>query len=291
MSWFIFALLTAFLSSLAALFEKRALNRLHSIDFSAGIAFTTAFLTLPILFTASWEMVSVKALVLMFLLSFMAAWGFLNVTRGVRHMEISLSAPLFLLGPLITTIFAFIILGEKISLLQMAGMLVLMFGAYVLETKHVLEGGEFLQNIWGNKYSRYIIFGLLLYGLTSVGDRVVVGLWNVPVPLYTAIIQLFIAVQFLFLTWKFRGSPLASMRLVQKYWVSILVLAILTIGYRMTYGFAIAVATSVGLVVAIKRTASLFATIIGGELFHDHGVLRKSIACIIMMVGVLLIAI
>ncbi len=288
MTWFFYALLTAFLSSIASLFERRALYRIHSIDFSAAIAFTTAILTLPILFTASWETITPKVLALTFVLSFVAALAFLSVTRGVRHMEISLSAPLFLLGPLITTFFAFLILNEHVTQLQVVGMVVLLLGAYALETKHLLRGGEFVQNIWGNKYSRLILIGLLLYGLTSVGDRMILGMWGVPVALYTAIIQLFIALQFLLLTWLFRGSPMASMRLVQKYWKSILVLALLTIGYRMAQGYATALA-SIGLVVAIKRSASLFTTIIGGEIFHDHDVWKKAFACVIMILGVTLI--
>ena len=290
MTWFFYALLTAFLSSLAAIFERRALYHMHSIDFSAAIAFVTAILTLPFLFTSSWESISIKVLLLTFTLSFVAALAFLSVTRGVRHMEISLSSPLFLFGPLITTLFAFIILGERVTSMQITGMCVLLVGAYVLETTHLLSGGEFWKNTWGNLYSRFILVGLILYGLTSIGDRIILKTWEVPVPLYTALIQLFIAVQFLFLTWHFRGSPKASIILVQKYWKSLVVLAILTIGYRMAQGNAIAIAASVGLVIAIKRSANLFTTLIGGEIFHDHNIWRKTLACAIMVVGVCLIA-
>lgn len=289
MTWLFFALLTAFLSSLAALAERRALYRIHSIDFAAAIAFTTAALTLPVLFTADWNKVTPLVLGFIFILSFVSAMAFLSVTRGVRHMEISLSSPLFLLGPIITTIFAFIILSERITLLQFLGMCVLMLGAYMLETKHLLRGKEFFANIWENKYSRYILFGLLLYGLTSVGDRIILGRMGVPVALYTAIIQLFIAIQFLILTYRFRGSPKASMQLVTKYWKSILIIALITVGYRVAQGYATAIA-SVGLVIAIKRSSNLFTTIIGGEIFHDHDLWRKAFACIVMILGVCLIA-
>lgn len=290
MTWLAYALLTAFFSALTSLFEKRALYKLHSVDFAAALAFSVALLTSPILFTSSWEKITPGVFALIFLVSLLAAIAFLNVIRGIRHMEISLSSPMFLLGPLITTLFAFILLNERILPQQIFGMIILLIGTYILETEHVSHGKEFLKNIWGNKYSRFILFGLLLYGLSAVGDRIILGRIGVAPTLYTAIIQVFIAIHFLLLTWHHRGSPVASMKLVQKYWKAVLILALFTIGYRIAQSYATALA-AVGLVVAIKRSASLFTTIIGGEIFHDHNIWRKAFACTVMLGGIYLIAV
>lgn len=290
MTWLGYALLSALFSGLASLFEKRTLNRLHSIDFSAAIAFTTALITFPVLFTSSWEKVTPTALLIMVGTSLLAAWAFLSVTRGIRHIEISLSSPLFLFGPLITTLLAYILLGERIALLQIVGMLILLLGAYVLETTHFIDVREFWNNVWKNKYTRYILFGLVLYALTTVGDRIVLGKFGVPPALNLAIVQFLIAIEFLLLAWHHRGSPIASFKLVQAHWKSIIILAILMVTYRYFHSLAIMIAAA-GLVTAIKRSASLFTTIIGGKLFHDHGIWRKSFACLIMLIGVYLIAI
>lgn len=289
MTWLGYALLSAFFSGLASLFEKRTLNRLHSIDFSAAIAVTTAVLTFPVLFTTSWEKVTPTTIFIMFGISILAAWAFLSVTRGIRHIEISLSSPLFLLGPFITTLFAFIILGEHISPIQLSGMLVLLLGTYILETTHFLDVGEFWNNVTKNKYTRYIIFGLMLYAMTAVGDRILLSRLEVPAALELAIVQCFIAIEFLILIWYRRGSPVASIKLVQEHWKSILLLALLMVTYRYFSAVAIALVAA-GLVTAIKRSASLFTTLIGGSLFHDRGVWRKTTACLIMLIGVYLIA-
>lgn len=290
MTWLGYALISALFSGLASIFEKRTLNRLHSIDFSAAIAFTTALITLPILFTSSWEKITPLTLLIMFAISLFAAWAFISVTRGIRHMEISLSSPLFLLGPLITTLLAFILLGERISALQVTGMVILLLGTYILETTHFMKVGEFWNNIWRNKYTQYILLGLVLYAFTAIGDRIVLGKFGVPAALELAIVQCFIAVEFLFLTWHYRGSPIASLRLVQTHWKSIILLALLMITYRYFHALAIALAAA-GLVTAIKRSTSLFSTVIGGSLFHDHGIWRKTTACLIMLIGVYMIAI
>lgn len=289
MTWLGYALLSALFSGLASVFEKHTLNRLHSIDFSAAIALATALITLPILFTSSWEKITPLILGITFGSSLLAAWAFISVTRGIRHMEISLSSPLFLLGPFITTLFAFILLGEKISSLQVTGMVILLLGTYILETTHFMEVKEFWNNIWKNKYSRYILFGLILYAITATTDRVVLGKFSVPAGLNLAIAQVFIAIEFLFLTWHYRGSPFTSFKLVQTHWKSIIILALLMVSYRYFSSLAIALAAA-GLVTAVKRSTSLFSTIIGSRLFHDHGIWRKTTACLIMLIGVYLIA-
>ena len=40
-----------------------------------------------------------------------------------------------------------------------------------------------------------------------------------------------------------------------------------------------------GLVIAVKRMSAFFVVLIGGELFHEKNLLRKSIACLIMLAG------
>jgi uncharacterized membrane protein len=45
----------------------------------------------------------------------------------------------------------------------------------------------------------------------------------------------------------------------------------------------------ISLVIPIKRLSALFSTVIGGELFHEKYLLRKSIACVVMIIGAVLI--
>jgi uncharacterized membrane protein len=68
----------------------------------------------------------------------------------------------------------------------------------------------------------------------------------------------------------------------------IFLISILTIGYRYTQLLAVSLAP-VALVLAIKRTSVFWATIIGGKLFKDTSLLRKSIAVTIIVIGAILI--
>lgn len=289
MTWFIFAVLAAFLTSLSAMVEKKTLSHLHAIDFSIVLAIFAALLTLPALFTSSWETIDTKAIALLIGVSLLATFAFIGVIRGVRHLDVSTSSSLFLLGPFITSLIAFLFLGETLSHLQLGGMLLLALGVYILETKHFWHGGEFWSAIWGDKYSRFILLGLLLYGFTSTGDRIALGYWHIPAVLYTALTQLFIAVFFILVAYYYRGGLASSYQTAKVNWKLILLVALLTTGYRVMQSQAAALA-AIGLVVAIKRSSALFTTIVGGEIFREHDLVRKTVACTIMIAGVYLIA-
>jgi len=59
-------------------------------------------------------------------------------------------------------------------------------------------------------------------------------------------------------------------------------------GYRLSYLQAVSL-YQVSLVYPIYRLSSLFATVLGGEFFHEKHILKKSIAAIIMLIGSYLI--
>lgn len=289
MTWFIFAVLAAFLTSLSTMVEKKTLAHLHAIDFSIVLSIFAALLSLPVLFTSSWDTIDAKALGLLLVVSLLATFAFIGVIRGVRHLEVSTSSSLFLLGPFITSLIAFLFLGEKLSPLQLGGMFLLALGIYVLETRHFWRGGEFWSAIWGDKYSRFILFGLLLYGFTATGDRIALGYWHIPPLLYTALVQLLIACFFIPIAISYRGGFSSSYQTAKANWKLILLVALLTTGYRIMQSQAAALA-AIGLVVAIKRSSALFTTIVGGEIFREHDLVRKTIACTIMILGVYIIA-
>jgi len=60
------------------------------------------------------------------------------------------------------------------------------------------------------------------------------------------------------------------------------------VGHRLAQMQAIQLAYA-GLVIAIKRMSAFFVVLIGGEIFHEKNLLRKSIACLIMIGGAALI--
>ncbi|MFH1589978.1 MAG: hypothetical protein ABIB43_05410 [archaeon] len=59
---------------------------------------------------------------------------------------------------------------------------------------------------------------------------------------------------------------------------------------NMSYLLAVATpGAAISLIIPIKRTSSLFTTLIGGKLFHEKNLLIKILASIIMIWGVVFI--
>ncbi len=289
MMWFVFATLSALMASLSTIIEKRTLKDLHATDFSFVIAGLVALWSLPLLFFAPPFSLTPLILGTIYGTSILASFAYLEVTKGVRHMEISSSAPLFLLSPFITALFAFLALQETLTEGQLGGMALLAIGTYILETTHLRDVKEFIRHFLGDHYARLIVLGLCVYALTSTIDRIILGSWGVPVLLYLSLIHLSIFLNFFFYAMYQKRDLRAIWARAYAHRGSLLLVSFLSVGHRLAYAEAIAHA-AVALVVSVKRSSSLFTTIIGGQLFHDHALMRKSVACTIMFLGVALLA-
>ena len=73
-------------------------------------------------------------------------------------------------------------------------------------------------------------------------------------------------------------------------WIFITAIFILSSRVFLITAFTIPTA-KLALIGAIKRLSSLMATIVGGEIYHDHNLPMKIVACIIMLMGAILIII
>ena len=105
----------------------------------------------------------------------------------------------------------------------------------------------------------------------------------------TAFQHIYFAVLFSIIFFFFRSKAKISSASLNKDnigWIALI--SVLTIGYRYTQIVAVSLA-SVALVLAIKRTSVFWATIIGGKLFHDKDLLKRSIAAILILIGAILI--
>lgn len=289
MTWFFYAIISSFFASLETIVEKKLLEKQHATTFSTALALVAALSTLPFIFIYSVPL-SIQTFALIYVASILATIGFLEVTRGIRHLEISNAAPLFLLSPLITALLAYAFLGEALTTLQILGILILAFGAYILQTSHLRDVREFWSHVSGNIYIRLIMLGLLMYGFTSLIDRIVLHSYGLPPLLYIAYLQIAIAFNFVMLQILTRKGLVPTFTVFKENGKGIILVALLTTGYRVAQSLATALAY-IGLVIAIKRSSSLFTTIIGGEIFHEDHLLRKTIACIVMIIGVICISI
>jgi drug/metabolite transporter (DMT)-like permease len=186
-------------------------------------------------------------------------------------------------------VFAFLFLGEALKFYEVLGLISLIAGTYILESKNLKEILFPLNVFIKSKYHQYIIAALLLFTASSVMDKLLVAKMNLTPISFTAFQHVFFALLLFIIYFAFKGKLVDHSPRVNKSDVLwILLISVLTIGYRYTQIVSISIA-SVALTLAVKRTSVLWATVIGGKIFKDTNLLKKTIAVLFILLGAILI--
>jgi drug/metabolite transporter (DMT)-like permease len=303
MSWVLFALLASILAAASSIFEKKNLLHQHAMEFSAGMSIILLLITTPLWIFSDPSSLSLEAIGLIFLASVIGAIAFLLIAKAMRHVAISLTSPFLVFEPFFTAIIAVILLSERLSLLQIGGIIILVVGAYVLNSHEYDNLLTPFKHIFKSKYNKYIFLALILYSLDSILDKKILGTGataqsilgaplGVPVLTFLPLIHFFTAINFILLMILFHDGFQGIGKSLKHNFGWVLAVAALTLGYRLAQVYAISLpGVMISLIIPIKRLSSLFSTVIGGEIFHEENILRKSLACVIMIIGAVLIVI
>jgi drug/metabolite transporter (DMT)-like permease len=288
-------LIAAVLVSSASILEKKTLFHQHAMEFLTALSLCTMLLTLPLFLWLDNASLSLASIGLIYIASSIGALAALFTAKALRHIAISLTSPFLAFGPLITLIMAAIFLGEKVSWLQGTGILVLMGGAYLLESHAHDDLLEPFKHFFKLKYVRYMLLAILLYGIGSVLDKRILGAHadgglGISTLTYLPLAQFFQAINFIVMMLLFHDGFKGIEKGIKHSWKPVLFIGILLVGSRLAYMYALSLpGVLVSLLIPVKKLSVLFSTIIGGELFHEEHVIRRSLACLIMLIGAVLI--
>ena len=282
--WQILAFTSALFSAFAAVTEKKALIKSDPLVFSLILSAITFMFTIPFIIFTEIEQIAPFTIVILLGKSVLGAFAFLLVMNGLKRLEISSSLPLLVLTPGIVAVFAFLFLNESLSRLDISGMILLLIGTYVLQLKKknsLLDPFLFAQQ---NKAYLFIIGAILLFTTTSILDKALLSTYKLQPEAFLPLQQLFYTIVFVFI-FLFQRKKADVLKLqFQDSWKWILLVAVFAVIYRYSHILAVKEGP-VALVLSIKRTSVFFATIIGGQIFQEHNLLRKSIAVLMMVAG------
>jgi drug/metabolite transporter (DMT)-like permease len=289
MTWFAVAIISALLSAFAAITQKKVLFNLGALEFSFLLSIVNLVFSIPFFFFIDYETINTLNLSILFAKSLIGVAAFLCVMISLKNLEISNALPLLALTPGFVAVFAFLILGESLKSLEVIGLVLLIVGSFILESKNIKEF-VFPFNIFlRSKYHRFIILALLLFTASSILDKLLLIKLNLSPISLTAFQHLYFAIIFSLIYFFFKRKEAVTPVNIKKDnlgWIALI--SVLTIGYRYTQIVAVSLA-SVALVLAIKRTSVFWATVIGGKLFNDKDLLKRSIAAILILLGAILI--
>ena len=180
------------------------------------------------------------------------------------------SPPLKNLSPLVVVIFAFIFLGERVESLHLWGIFLVLLGAYIIEANHHWSDLSYpFEKIKKSRHIHYVFFAILIWAFMAVGNKYLLDFLK-PVSLLFYLL-VFSTITTITAIHIFHNGFRDIKSGIKKYGGPIFLTSILAIVSDLALFQAMSLAF-VSLVIPIKRLSTLFATVIGGEIFHEKDI-------------------
>lgn len=289
--WYLLALFSAVTLSLSRIIEKKILYSEHALEFSTSTGIFRLALLLLLLPFVDFSMLSFSGVIFIYFASIIGTFAFFYRSKATRHMHISDVEPLFNLQPLFLLILSIFFLGEQIGPFQALGVLLLVIGTYILEI--TAEARSFLDPILRfvrSRYMHYVMFTILAFTFTSLFDKVIITQVTMRNPLtYLFIFYFFLSLNFMVLDIARFGWKDVAVALKTKPAFTFLGMLLHTFNIFLYLTCLAIPGVLVSMVIPIRRTSSLFSTIIGGNVFHEPRLLIKAVAAFVMVMGTSLI--
>ncbi len=290
MVWYIFALISAALNSANEILIKELITKIRLREFVLTNIIIEAIVFLPLLAVFADFRVTDLQLTFLTVIALLNVISFILFVESIKAWPISELAPMENFGPLFLLLLAFAFLGETVSGMQLIGILLLVFGAVLMEIRKHFNIIKFVRKSSNKFVIAHMGATLVMWGLMAIISRSLMQEINAFTFLFYFILISAIAAWFWHVLTEghtytsfahtFRKDPKF---LFAKAVTGIAPWFFLLWALSLPEGLAI-------LVFSILRVSTLFSVIVGGELFHEKYLFRRAIASLIMIAGVYLIA-
>ncbi|MEK6904636.1 MAG: EamA family transporter [Nanoarchaeota archaeon] len=283
MEWYTLVLISALLAALISIIRKKVLLKEHASEFITTAHLFMAFLLLPVLSKIDIN-IDLITFLLILIKGIIAAISGIMLARAARHLEISTVEPLRNLTVVFVLLLSFIFLGESVGIQHGIGLVLTIAGSYFLDVKK----DSIKYSKPHRKYIMYMIIQVFLVAILVLMDRIILQRTTVYtlliLPVYITTIILLI-----YQSLKYKGLE-DVWHSVRTGGVWIVFAVIFAIASDLTYLMAVSIPTAmIALIMALRRTSTLISTIVGGEIFHDHNLIQKIAASVVILAGVYLI--
>jgi uncharacterized membrane protein len=284
MQWIIYSFLTALFESLKDVLGKKSLKKCNEYIVAWALRLFALPFLLPLLFFT-------KGIVLGsgFWLALLVG-GTLNLITTVLYMkaikasDLSVTVPMLTFTPLFLLLTSPIIVGEFPPLSGILGILLIVFGSYLLHLKEKQKGilAPF-KAIITEKGPRLMLVVAFVFSITANIDKV--GIQSSSVVLWAVAIHIFTIITMVPLVWVTSRSCIHQLG---KYRNVLIPLGFIN---ALKYFFQLAALqfTLVAYVISIKRTSAILCVIFGVLIFKETGIKERLTGSVIMVLGVLLI--
>ena len=216
MTWFAVALISALLSAFAAITQKKVLFNLGALEFSFLLSIANLVFSIPFFFFIDYNTINILNLSILLAKSVIGVAAFLCVMIALKNLEISNALPLLALTPGFVAVFAFLLLGESLKTVEVIGLMFLIVGTFILESKNLKEFVSPFNVFLKSKYHRYIILALFLFTASSILDKLLLIKLNLSPISLTAFQHIYFAVLFSIIYLVFRRKEETTSVVIKK---------------------------------------------------------------------------
>lgn len=282
--WIFLCVLSAFLFALNHIVSKEFSQRETTTEFLPLLYLFAFVILLP--FASYLQPLGVGLFSKILLFTIFGTLGTFCLFYAYSKTDISSTSPLLNLSPVILFITSFFLLGEKASITDYAGVLLIVVGGYLISLKH-------LKDIF-HPFTSIPLRYFFLVLLTLV-------LWSFSAPIAKMTLQSINVYSFIFYSMLFGAVLWFAIEGVLKrrdffigvknHWKLAVYGAFFYLGAELTFFLALSIPeVFVSLAIPIRRTSSLFIVLAGGHFFHENKIRQKALACLVMLAGVFVIA-
>ncbi|WP_043588758.1 DMT family transporter [Geminisphaera colitermitum] len=215
--------------------------------------------------------------------SFIVACSWICSYFAVKHLPVSIASPIRATGPMWTLFGALIVLGERLSWTEAAGVLITLLSFLGLSFVGAKEGVDFRRNKW----IWFLVFGTLLNAVSALYDKFLLGRAGFSTATVQCWFSIYLAVLFLPLTvaWKMRlwGRNPFFWR-----WSILLVSAFLLVADFLYFGALRDEEALISVVSSLRRGSVLVAFGGGLLLFGEKNGWQKFPAILGVLTGIVL---
>lgn len=288
--WFYFALATSFISAVSIILAKRILKGVSP----SVLTWCTLVLATPIIAIFAIKE-GVPNLSILFFIGVVGSVLFYTVSkvvqfRAMKLADLSAIYPLVSLGPIFTLLVAFLPpLNEKLGFIAIIGILITLFGTYVLNVSNAKEGLlKPIKLLFENKASALMIFSVIADSVVIVFDKLAINNTLPKNTTFVLLIENILVIVGLLPILFLRNRNFTREIFDNK--KLFIVLGILN-AFSTILAFSAVGGGTVGIVSTILKAQLLFVLLFSFIFFKDKPKLETVIGSVIMIVGVVLIRI
>ncbi len=287
MLWWIPALLVPLISGLVAYLDKVGLGKSKTSAFAFIMTLLIALMLSVFIPSvhASLELVSFA-----YLTSAIGAVALYFVLRAMKSGELSFVSPyLSGINPIILWILSTLLVGDRISGIQLTGIFTIIIGSALLEVEEKVWKRRMLANL--KKPLLFATLAATLYATSSTIDRFLMKS-GLGVLSYLVLVHWFAVLNLgIILLIRHKRDVVNQIRTaLSSDWKVLLAVSILTLTYRGLQIYAVSLGP-VSLVISIKKLSTLVTVILAGELLHEKYWKRRLIATAIMITGAIMMVV